>query len=305
MIKKICDVSAPSGAEQRMTEYIKNEFHFDDAYTDNTGSLIARRGNGSALCIECGIDTPGIMVTSSEDGEIRFAGFGGISPQILADRKIVFQSGTWGIVRCCGKCDENTKMSDLSAEIEGGDVNIGDFGVLDSEFCETDSKLFSNNLSARLGLIAALSAIQDPRSSSAGFTVAFTAQKRLGARGIRSFFGNSEFEHVLTIDSVSCGKSKKIGDGCAIIAKDKRCVSDPAVRREIEDLAERCGIRHYTAVCDDNLYIENITTAGKGAVCAAICVPVGCKGQNLEYAAKSDIESAAELIKEIIIAWGE
>ena len=288
-----------------MTEYIKNEFHFDDAYTDKTGSLIVRRGNGKALCIECGIDTPGIMAVSSENGEIRFTGFGGISPQILTDRKIIFPSGAWGIVRCSGKCDENTKISDLFAEIEGGSVNIGDFGVLDSEFCETDSRFFSNNLSAKAGLIAALSAIQGPHGSSAGFTAAFTAQKRLGARGIRSFFGNSDFEHVLTIDSVSCGRGVKSGDGCAIIAKDTRCVSDPVFRRKIEDLAEDRGIRHYTAVCDDNLYIENITTAGKGAVCAAVCIPVGCKGQNLEYAAKSDIESAAELIKEIIIAWGK
>lgn len=306
MIKELCEKFSPGGKEQQMRDFVARlcGADFDEIYTDNIGNLIAKRGGGGKLCIECGLDTGGVMVTSFEKGKATFAGFGGCKAENLIDRKIVFASGAQGVVRADGGKRENVKMSDLTAEIFSGETAVGEFAVQCAELSEGDAGFFANNLAERVGLAAVLKAVCNNKAGNE-FTVLFSAQKCLGARGIRAFFGENNFDRTVTVGGCARGAGVSLGDGCVVVAKDKNCVSEPIFRTEIEKTASECKISTQTAVIDDNLYIENTSVAGRGTRCVGLGIPIGGKGKNLEYAARCDIDSTAELIRKIIETEGK
>lgn len=304
MINELIDIFSPSGREGEIRELIRDELaHLGgEIFTDNTGNLIFHKsGNGSKLCIECGMDSRGVMAVSAEDGKVCFAGVGGVTAGYLIGKRVTFENRSCGIVRYDGKNTDDAKITELYLETDGNDIKVGDFGAVDSCFFETDKKIYGNGLSDRIGAAAVIEALKTG-NCNCDLYVAFTAQKRLGARGIRSFFGaeTSEFDYVVTVDGCNCKSGIKPGCGCVLIAKDKGAVADAALRKQLEEKASGHGIKYQTAVSDENFYMAAINHAGIGSVCAAIGVPAAHKGDSLESVEKSDYAEAVKLISAFI-----
>ena len=302
MFKDLCEVFAPSGDEQEMRDYIIENAKkiFDTVETDNIGNLICRKsGSGRRICVECGLDSCGIMVISKECDKAYFSGVGGVGAAYLNGKKVVFKNSEVGVVRFDGKNIDNAKVTDLYVEVDTQNISIGDFAVIVGGFFENSTKLFANDLSTKIAIAAVLQAVRAVDTNN-DLTVLFSAQRRFAAKGIKTFFGCNDFDEVITVDGVTCENGIKADSGCAVIAVDSRGVSDKAFRDSVENLAEKCGAKIQTAVTGENLCLEAIATSGRGENVVALGIPVMHKGKPFECVLKSDLDKTVKLLKTVI-----
>ena len=302
MFKDLCEVFAPSGDEQKMREYIIENAKkiFDMVETDNIGNLICRKsGSSRRICVECGLDSCGIMVISKECDKVFFSGVGGVSAAYLNGKKVIFENGEVGVVRFDGKNIDDAKVTDLYIEADAQDIGIGDFAVIAGDFFENSTRLFANDLSTKIAIAAVLQAVRAVDTNN-DLTVLFSAQRRFAAKGIKTFFGCNDFDEIVTVDGVICENGVKANNGCAVIAVDSRGVSDKAFRDIIEKLAEKHDTKIQTVVTGENLCLETIETSGKGANAVALGIPVMHKGKPLECVLKSDLDETVKLLKTVI-----
>lgn len=300
MIDELCTILSPSGFEDELREYIKGRIadKFDEIRTDNIGNLICQKGNGG-LCIECGMDSCGIMIVAVEDDKAYFAGVGGINAEYLIGKKVLFKDGKLGIVRYDGKTPAESKISDLYLEGDTGAISVGDFGVVKSGYCQAGDKMYANGLSSKIGVAVVLEALKRAKTFE-NLCVVFSAQKRLGSRGIQAFFGENEYNRVLTVDAAACDKGIKSGEGCVVVVSDKAGVCNPDFRQWLEDAACKNGARHIAAVTGEDMCMGHIITSGMGADCAAVAIPVFRKDRNFEGVKKTDFDDAVEFITAVI-----
>ncbi len=290
MSGEICKIVAPSGREDVLREYIVSAIknRFDKVEVDTFGNLIAVSGTPK-LYIECGLDGCGIMLSAIEDGRARFCGVGGINAEYLIGKKIIFDDESIGIVRFDGKDKAKSQISDLYLECSTKNHKIGDFGVVKSGYCETDDAVFANGLSNKAGVLTVVTAICGcDQIKNVG--ILFSAQKRLGARGIRAFFGNGDFENVLTVEGVSAEKLKET----SFVVADKNGVCGKEFKDELLKVFDK------TAVVDDNICMADIITFGKGTACMGLGIPVSNKDDNFEKIQKKDFDSAVEVLKKLM-----
>lgn len=288
MIKQIFETFSPSGDEEGIRELLKKQFGgmFEKVETDNLGNLIASSGNDD-ICIECGMDSSGIMVVSKTDNRVHFASVGGAKPAELADRTIIFSNGSTGVVKYEDELDLKTaKVSDLYVEMDTTDISIGDFGAVLPEFSEDECAFSGYGLKNRIGLAAVCSALKSVGEVE-NITLLFSAQKRLGARGIKSFFGAHNFDKVITVDSCS-------NDGCVVVAKDARAVASIDIRKELEKIVAENDLDAETAVCDDDFYIEQILITDN--LCGAVGIFVLCEEGEPQRVNKTDFYAAVKLL---------
>lgn len=288
-MKDIIEAFSPVGCEERIRELLKNRLKgkFDELVTDNMGNLIAKAGNGG-LCIECGMDSVGVMVVSLDDLTARFASVGNVRVKDVLERKVVFENGACGVVHCDeDKEPEAAKLSDLYISFDEKTAEIGDFGVVDPEFAEDECAYAAYGLKGRIALAALCRAVDSVEEIN-NVTLLFSAQKRFGGKGIRAFFGAENFEKVITIDGWN-------GDGCVIVAKDEHVVSDPFLRKELEQLAIDKDIDVQAVVADENFYMNfiNITC---GDPCAAIGIPAVCEQGEPDRVARCDFDTAVKML---------
>ena len=290
MCNDICKIFAPSGREGDLREYIVSDIknRFDKVEVDTFGNIVAVSGN-PMLWIECGLDGCGIMLTSIEDGKAHFAGVGGINAEYLIGKKILFDDNSIGIVRFDGTDKSKSQISDLYLECGTKNRKIGDFGVVKSGYCETDDAVFANGLSNKAGVMAVMTAIS-VCDKIGDIGILFSAQKRLGARGIRAFFGNGGYEKVLTVEGVSAQKVKET----SIVVADKNGVCGRELKEELLKVCDKA------AVCDENLCMGDIITASKGAQCGALAIPVSNKDDNFEKILKKDFDCAVEILRKVM-----
>ncbi len=290
MINEIYNIFSPSGSEEKMREYISEKISgiFDKVESDSFGNLVAKSGN-SKLCIECSMDSCGIMIVHIEKGKACFAGVGGINAEYLIGKKILFGDGSVGIVRYDGKAPSESKISDLYLECDSDDLKIGDFGVVKSGYCETKDKMFANGLGNKIGLAVVLEVLKKFKKID-NLCVLFSSQKRLGARGIQAFFGANEFDKVITVDGVS---DKSVKESSWVVA-DQNGVCGGKFKEELKKISDK------TAVTTENLCMGNIGAAGKGAKCVALGIPVSHKDKNFEGVKRADFFNGADILKAAI-----
>lgn len=292
-MKELINAFAPSGCESQLRELLTKRLKgkFDQIRKDNMGNLIASVGDGG-LCVECGMDTQGIMVVSVLENEVRFAPVGKVAVRDILERKVSFENGACGKVFCDEATDdEKAKLSDLYIELESGSVEVGEFGTVDAGFSEDEYGYNGYGLSERIGLAAVCKAVENI-SEPENLTVLFSAQKRLGARGARGFFGNGNFEKIITVDGCS-------EDGCVIVAKDEKMVAEPELRRRLEKIAEEAELDVETVVCDENFSMDQVYVSC-GDPCAAMGINVICEEGEPDRVSKADFDTAVKFIEEIL-----
>lgn len=294
MIKDLIEIFSPSGCEERIVKYLISRLSnvCDEIKTDNFGNLIAtRQGRGKSLCFECGLDSRGVMVVAKEDKKVYFAAVGDIKPETIVDREIIFANGNGGMVKYDGENAKEAKVSDLYIEIDTKGVNVGDFGVIKAEFCE-DTDLFSAyGLSDRIGVVAVCRAVSR-LDKDCGFTVLFSVQKRLGGRGIRTFFGANTFDAVITVDSCK----DKCDNGGLLIVKDAKAVAPVALRNKVEAIIEKNNLPITPVVSATNFFMETIGISGDGNHCIGIGVPVQGEDKEKQSVKKADFDAVVELL---------
>lgn len=299
MIKAITETFSPSGYEEKIIQYLSSQLSgvFDEVKTDNFGNLIAiRHGKGKSVCFECGMDSRGVMVVAKEDGKAYFSAVGSIKPELIVDKEIVFADGSFGTAKYDGENLSEAKISDLYIEMDTEKLSIGDFGVIVADFSENDDAFFANGIGDRIGVAAVCEAVKQI-DKGCGFTLLFSAQKRLGGRGIRAFFGDNEFDTVITVD----GSSDKCDGGCLLVVKDAKAVAPKELRNKAEEIAISANVPVTPVVSETNFFMETVSITGRGADCIGIGIPVQGGGKEKESVKKADFAAAVRLLIQIAL----
>ena len=103
MLIDILQAFGPAGNEEKvgqvLAEYIRP--YCDEVWTDALGNLIGyKKGtSGKKLMLSAHMDQIGfIVVDIDENGFLRIANVGGISPALSVAREVVFENGVHGII---------------------------------------------------------------------------------------------------------------------------------------------------------------------------------------------------------------
>lgn len=294
MVKDLVEVFSPSGCEEQIIKYLIRKLSevCDEIKTDTFGNMIAtRQGKGKGLCFECGIDSRGVMVAAKDAEKVYFAAVGDIKPEVVVDREIIFADGNSGRVKYDGENLKDAKIADLYIEMDTKDVNIGDFGVVKAEFCEETDIFSAYGLSDRIGVAAVCETVRR-LDKDCGFTILFSAQKRLGGRGIRAFFGANTFDAVITVD----GCNEKCDNGGLLIVKDAKAVAPVVLRNKAEDIIQSNNIPITPVVSDTNFFMETISISGTGNHCIGVCVPVQGEDKEKQSVKKGDFDAVVNLL---------
>ena len=265
LLLKLCQLNAPSSEENSVRDFIISEIKdYADYKIDPLGNIIAyKQGKNKAkakLMLDAHMDEVGVIVTSvTNDGFLKFSDVGSIPVACLLGSKVNFGK-VCGVIGCkpahfC-KGEEEKKLPDInslyidiganSKEEAEKAVNIGDMGVLKSEFTWLGGTRFkAKAIDDRAGVAALISLLKE--ESEYDYYATFTVQEEVGLRGAKTaaYAVNPQFAICLECTTAAdlCGVSEedtvcKLGGGPAVSFMDKATLYN----KELYNAALNCGV---------------------------------------------------------------
>ena len=326
LIKQISETNAVSGCEDKIREIILENIQADEITTDSMGNIIAHKnGSGRRLVVTAHMDEAGFIVSSITDkGYIKFRPVGDIDINTVISKRVVVGEDVKGIIGMKAihlqtrEERQNTVPAknlfiDIGAKSKKSAqkrVKIGDYITFDTEFFETDGKICGKALS-RMGVYAVMKAMDAVTDADVYYV--FTAQKEVGMRGAEIISERLAADAVITVgtavadDTFGCGDEKSIslGAGAVIGVTDAHAIYDKSLTEKIISAAEESGIPYVKAAVHGFSDGGAMITNAGGAACANISIPCRYAKTPSEMMAKSDIEAAARLLKELLGRWNQ
>lgn len=268
LLSRLVAACGPSGQEEPVRQIVEPAAapFARSVKTDALGNLLVHCGNpdGKRVLVAAHMDEIGIIVTHIDDqGFLRFAPLGGMSPQVLLGQRMQFANGTVGVVGI--EHDENMKEPKLermfvdigaqsAAEAQEA-VQLGDAATFAGGLSVAGDQLVGKALDDRLGCWVALQALQRLHAEAASLhhhvTFAFTVQEEVGLRGAGPAAYAMEPAVGLAIDVTPTGDTPKsrhlpvaLGKGVAIKVIDRSLICHPGLRRLLIDTAVQNNIAH-------------------------------------------------------------
>ncbi len=266
IFKKLCSLSAASGREDAVRDYIISEIEgFCEYRCDQMGNLICRKKGkkpaAKKILLDVHTDEVGIIARGyTEDGFIKFSTVGGISPAVLAGRRVIFENGTLGVVLSkpvhLSGADEKKKYTDEeklcidvgadSKESAAAAVRLGDTAVYEGEYNAQNGRVISRAIDDRAGVAVLISLLKE--EAEYDFYALFSTQEEVGCRGakVASFSlapdGAIVLEATTAADLGGVAEESqvcKVGGGPAVSFMDRGAVYD----RRLFDEAMTSGIK--------------------------------------------------------------
>lgn len=322
LLKKLTQITSPSGNENAVCDFIEEEIkdYVDEIYRDALGNLIAhKKGEGSRVMFASHTDEIGILATFIEDnGYIRFANLGGVSPYYALYQRVEFLNGTKGVVAVDASRDDmmkNLKLSDLYIDIGAKDkadaeckVSIGDAASFCGEFCDLGDKVVSKALDDRVACYCMIKVIKEIKDHKNDLYFVFTSSEELGLRGAKAAASSVNPEYAVALDVTSTGdtlgKRKmavKLGDGAAIKIKDNSILCHPYIKQFMIETCKKYDIPYQTEVLEfGGTDAGAIHLSGAGVATGAISIPTRYIHSPAEMADKGDIEAVINLTVKLI-----
>lgn len=320
LLKKLTNTYSPSGNECKIRELIKNEIkpYVDEIKIDTLGNLIARKkGNGHKIMVAAHMDQIGLMVIDIDDnGFLRFARVGGISPYIALGQKVIFENGTIGII--FKEYIEN--MKDLKLEnmyIDIGAksreeaeklVSIGDICVYHSDIVENENRIISKCLDDRIGCYVLIETIKLINSDKNDLYFVFTAQEEVGLRGAKTSAYGINPDIGISIDVTGTGDTPKakrfaisLDKGTAIKVMDRSVITHPKVKKLMIETAKENNIPYQMEVLEAGGTDSGaIHLTRSGVPSGVISIPTRYVHTSHEMASKTDINNSIKLLYNIL-----
>ena len=322
LLEKLTQITSPSGNEGAICDFIENEIkdYVDEVYRDNLGNLIAhKKGDGARVLFDAHTDEIGILATFIEDnGYIRFANLGGVSPYNALYSRVKFLNGTVGVVSVDASRDDimkNLKLSDLYIDIGAKDkeeaeskVSIGDAAAFVGEFTDLGNKVVSKALDDRVACYCLIKVIKEIKSQKNDLYFVFAASEELGLRGAKAASTAINPDYAVALDVTSTGdtlgKRKmavKLGGGAAIKIKDNSILCHPYIKQLMIDTCKKYDIPYQTEVLEiGGTDAGAIHLSGAGVATGAISIPTRYIHSPSEVADKGDIEAVIDLSIKLI-----
>ncbi len=274
LTEKLSRLCGTSGDEQDIRKFIMSQLPSDcDVKTDNIGNLIVFRkgaavpGNRIMLCAH--MDEVGFIITDiTDDGRLKFAPVGGISPGVVFGRRVVFSNGMIGVIAAKAmhqlKDEEREKQpetDDLAIDIGAKDadeackyVSRGDFCYFMSEYEEFgDGFIKGKALDDRAGCAVMLTLLSEELPYDTYFV--FTVQEEIGARGASCAAFNIKPDIAVIIETTTAcdiagseGEKRvcELGKGVVVSYMDRSTIYDRELYRLARNTADGIGVKNQT-----------------------------------------------------------
>ncbi|HHU50985.1 MAG TPA: M42 family metallopeptidase [Firmicutes bacterium] len=316
LIKKLTDITSPSGNEDLIREAIREEIkeYCDDLKIDRLGNLIAfKHGGGAKIQFAAHMDEIGVIVTYIDDqGFLRFSNVGGLSPFQLLGQRVRFTDGTLGVFGL-EKLEQmkdwtlNKMYIDIGAtskEEAEEKVAVGEFGGIIQDFADLGRRVAAKSMDNRVGcavLIEALKRVQSPRND---LYCTFTVQEEVGLRGAKTSAFAIEPDLGIAVDVTLTGDTPEaekmavgLGKGVAIKVKDQSLIAHRRVKELLVRLAKEKKIPYQLEVLTrggtDSGAIH-LTRAGVPS--GVISIPTRYVHSPSELIDLEDVEAAVQLV---------
>lgn len=257
----------PSGSEHAVAEKVKEllEGHVDSVKTDALGNLIVEKfgadENAKTIMISAHMDHIGLVVTNiEENGFLRVGAVGGIGPDLVRGRKMLFKDGLPGIA----VLEPNTKnkarqdLTDVFVDIGAESreeaeklVNIGDVCVYAPDFTYLGkNKVASPAMDDRCACALLTELLMYADNQKNNIVGVFSTQEEVGLRGATVAAFSVEPDVGLAIDVTAWGDTPetklpavKLGQGPAVKIMDRSMIATPWVREKMFEAAEAAGVQ--------------------------------------------------------------
>ncbi len=322
LVKKLTEVSSPSGREEGIRQAILEELegHIDGYRVDKLGNLIVWKAgtSGKKILLDAHMDEIGVVVTNIDDhGFLKIDRVGGMSPYTVFQKRLRF-GNVLGIVGVEGETSEELqsniqKMSFEKLFVDIGARNreeaeklcpIGTFGTFDSYFYSSGDIMVSKSMDDRIGcavIVEVFKRLAKPRHSIFGV---FAVQEEVGLIGAHVAGYDIEPDVALAIDVTGVGDTPKglkrvpmaLGKGTCIKVKDAYSISDRKMIEKLKELAEKYNISHQMEVL---IYggtdAAGYQTTKSGIPSATLSIPTRYIHTPSEMVDKRDVEATIEL----------
>lgn len=270
LLARLSQTYGPSGSEASVAALIQEEIgaYVDEIRTDVMGNVIAvKKGAGKRVMLAAHMDQIGIIVTHiDEQGFLRFSNIGGISPQNLLHKRVVFANGTFGVVgiETQEAADKTAKLGKMFIDI-GSDskaaaeslVSIGDAAVYAASLAAAGGRYIGGALDDRAGCALLIETVKTVAQSPHEIYFVFTVQEEVGLRGARTAAYGIAPDLAFAVDVTMTGDTPKsrpmavsLGKGPAIKVKDTSMIAHPRVKALMMETAEQAGIPYQLEVLE-------------------------------------------------------
>lgn len=317
MLKELTSLYGVSGLEMPVRSYleekIKNEC--DALYQDGMGNLHAvKHGKGPKVLVTAYMDEPGIIITQiTKDGYLRFETVGRIQPAFLVSKR-VFINGHAGIIslkaiHLASKEERQTpvKVKQLFVDI-GADtreeaekaVEIGDYGVIDSDYRELENNMVKGRaLAGRMSCAAAVWLLEQLHCN---LHVIFAVQREIGCRGMQAAAQNVDADFSVVFDAAPTEDKKEkgqntpwSGDGPVLFRRTGAGCIDPALWLKAKETAKEHGIPIQCCTTKEKGQESVLLQTGNRHRCICLGIPVRYAGSASQIADKKDFDNLKKL----------
>ena len=321
LLKKLTQTYSPSGNEGKICEIIAEEIrdYADSITTDNMGNLIVhKKGNGKKIMLASHVDEIGILVNYIEDnGYLRFAPVGGVSPYNALYKTVVFENGVMGTVAYEDKegLKKGLEFSKMYIDIGAADaseamklVSMGDIAVFTGDFRSNGDVVTSKAMDNRAGVYVLISVLKKLKNTTNDLYFVFSAQEELGLRGAKTAANAICPDVGLAVDVTATGDTPntgrmavKLGDGPCIKLMDNSIITHKEINEALKKSADEAGVKvQYEVLAFGGTDACAIHTSGLGVKTGAVSIPTRYIHTPCETVNMNDINGAIDVIANFV-----
>ncbi len=317
MLKELTSLYGVSGLETSVRTYLEEKIKNDcDAlYQDGMGNLHAvKHGKGPKVLVTAYMDEPGIIITQiTKDGYLRFETVGRIQPAFLVSKR-VFINGHAGIIslkaiHLASQEERQTpvKVKQLFVDI-GADtreeaekaVEIGDYGVLDSDYRELENDMVKGRaLAGRMSCAAAAWLLEQLHCD---LHVIFAVQREIGCRGMQAAAQNVDADFCVVFGAAPAEDKKEKeqdtswpGDGPVLFQRTGAGCINPALWLKAKETAKEHGIPIQCCTTEEKGQESVLLQTGKQHRCICLGIPVRYAKSASQIADQKDFDNLRKL----------
>jgi len=336
-IKELCELPGPAGFEEVVAARMKAilEPNMDETWIDVLGNVIGvkrcGKENARKLLFDAHIDEIGLIVTSVEEGFLRFSKLGGFDARVIPASGVILQTEPplYGVISVLPPhilkeedTKKNFKIEDmfidvgLTHEEATRLVSPGTHGVVAHSVRSFGEKLICGKaIDDRAGLVAILRALELLKDTDLDVDIYVMAsvQEEVGVRGATTgayaiapdHCVVVDVDHAKTPDAKSSDTDVVLGDG-VVISRGPNM--NPMLTDKMIDLAKDKEIKYQINVCPGGSSGTNaraIQVSREGVATALLSIPLKYMHSVNELASLEDLECVAQLLCETAKAMKE
>ncbi|RYG74870.1 M42 family peptidase [Lentibacillus lipolyticus] len=338
MLKDLTDAKGIPGNEKEPREVMEKYIspYADDVYTDNLGSLIAKKSgdtDGPKIMVAGHLDEVGFMVTRIDDnGFVYFQTVGGWWEQVMLAQRVTIMTAKGDVTGLIGskpphvlsseERKKTVKIKDMFIDIGAADkaeaqefgVRPGDSIVPYFEFTQmkNEKMLMAKAWDNRIGCaiaIEVLKQLQEEKHPNTVYGVG-TIQEEVGLRGARTSAHAIKPDIGFGVDVGIAGDmpgvsdkeaDSKLGKGPQIIIYDASMVPSRGVRDLVVDTADEKNIPYqFASIAGGGTDSGSIHLTADGVPSLSITIATRYIHSHAAILHRDDFENAVKLIVETI-----